>query len=58
MDSRGRSRTRRDDQLAMLSRLEWLVLRSGCDRFGIRRWFARASADAPELAIRLGPALA
>lgn len=42
----------------MLSRLEWLVLRSGCDRFGIRRWFARASADAPELAIRLGPALA
>ena len=43
---------RRQDQLVMLSRLEWLVLRK-VRRLDLRRWFARVSADAPELAIRI-----
>jgi hypothetical protein len=44
---------RRYDQLAMLSRLEWLVLRPAAQRLGVRRWFAHASAETPELAIRI-----
>jgi len=48
-----RQQVRRDDQLAMLSRLEWVVLRSGHHGHVRRRWFTRISVDAPDLAIRL-----
>jgi len=37
----------------MLLRLEWLVLRPGAQRREVKRWFAQASAEAPELAIRI-----
>ena len=44
----------RQDQLAMLSRLEWLVLRADRSHPAtIRRWFAQISFDAPLLAIRV-----
>ena len=44
----------RDDQTAMLTRLEWLVLR---DRVSLEHpavWFAWLSADHPELSLRIG----
>jgi len=44
---------RRQDQLAMLSRLEWIVLRGPGQRCVDHRWFAHVSADAPELAFRI-----